>query len=135
MGFDIPDGPQPQIIVEVVGTTPITPEPETEHPIDPLGSVATSGSSYQAVHGYTVTTGRMGILRAIELSCTNYDVAQWKLVIGDTTLFEDKKLPESFTLGFPDLRLTGAIAVTVYVKSDGTTSITAYCAIDGKEVG
>lgn len=135
MSFDIPDGPQPQITVEMVGTTPTTPEPETEHAIDSYGSVTTTSSSYQTVKSWTVTAARMGILRAVELACSNYGVASWKLVVAGITVFEDKTFPESFTKGFPDLKLAAAAVVTLSVKSDGTTSITAYCDLDAKEVG
>ena len=121
MGNDLPDF--------------IIPSPGTEYPVATYGVVSTSSSSYQTLKSITVTTGRMGVLGAIEISCDNYAVAQFKLVVADVTIFEDKKLPESFTKEFPELHLLAGKIITLSVKSDGTTTITAYCDVSYKEVG
>lgn len=135
MAFDIPDGPQPSITVEVVEAGAITPEPATEYAIDSYGSTSTASASYQTVKTWTVTADRMGILRAVEIACDRYDVAEWKLVVGDVTVFEDITLPVSFTKGLPDLKLASETTVTLSVKSDGVVTINAYADFDAKEVG
>lgn len=135
MGFDIPDGPQPVITIQVVATEPVAETPATEYAIDSYGVVSTSSSSYQTLKSWTVTANRVGVLRSVEMACDNYAVAQFKLVVGAITVFEDKKLPESFTKEFPDIRLAAAAAVTLSVKSDGSTTITAYADFSAKEVG
>lgn len=125
---------QVQVVVNVENI-PILPEAATEYAIDSYGTLSTSSSTYQTLKEWEVTANRIGILRAIELSCDNYAVAQFKLVVAGTTVFEDKKLPESFTKDWPDLQLTAGQKCTVSVKSNGTTTINAYCDINGKEVG
>jgi len=135
MGFDCPDGPQPIVTIEIVEGTPTVPTPATEVPIASYGSVSTSSATYQTVKSWTVTSGKMGILRAVEMACDNYSVAVWRLTVAGTTVFEDITLPESFTKGFPDLKLAETMQVLLEVKSNGTTTISAYCDLDAKEIG
>lgn len=108
-------------------------EPSDEFAIATFGSVSTSSSSYQTVKSVTVTADRVGVLRAVEISCDNYAVAQFKLVVAGVTIFEDKKLPESFTKEFPDLRVAAAEEMILSVKSDGATTINAYGDFNYKE--
>ncbi len=108
-------------------------EPSDEFAIATFGSVSTSSSSYQTVKSLTVTADRVGVLRAVEISCSNYAVAQLKLEVAGVTIFEDKKLPESFTKEFPDLRVAAGEELILSVKSDGSTTIVAYCDFSYKE--
>jgi len=135
MPVDAPDWVIWQQTIEVVESTPTPPAPAAEHAIDSYGEVSTSSADYQTVKTWTVTAARIGVLRAVEMACDNYDVAEWKLVVGTVTVFEDETLPDSFTKGFPDLRLAAATVLTLSVKSDGSTTINAYADLDAKEVG
>lgn len=135
MGFDIPDGPQPIMTVSVIAGEPKQETETTEYAISSYGSKSTSSASYQTVKSWTITASRTGILRAVEMSCDNYAVATWRLTVAGVTVFEDVKFPESFSQGFPDLKLAAASQVLLEVKSDGATTINAYCALDAKEVG
>lgn len=135
MAHGTPDWVRMIQTVVTVENVPIVPEPATEYPIDSYGRLSTSSSSYQTLKEWTVTTDRVGILRSVELSCDNYAVAQFEIVVAGTTVMEDKYLPASFTKEWPDLHLSAGQAVTVSVKSDGATTIVAYCDINAKEVG
>ena len=129
-----PDGVLMTQVAVTVDNVPVVPDPATEYPAATYGSVPTSSSSYQTVAEITVTAGRVGILRAVEISCDNYAVAQFKLVVAGVTIFKDEKLPESFTKEWPDLQLAAAQVATLSVKSDGSTTINAYGDYDYKEV-
>lgn len=135
MAKDAPDGVKLIATTVIVENEPIVETPTTEFPIASYGVVSTSSSSYQELVTWTVAAQRVGLLRAVEISCDNYDVAQFKLVVAGVTVFKDKKLPESFTKEFPDIRLAAASMVTLSVKSDGATTITAYADLNAKEVG
>lgn len=109
-------------------------QPTSERAIDSYGSVTTSSASYQTVKTWTVATGYVGVLTAVEISCDNFPVVNWKLVVGSVTVFEDKVLPGDLDAQFPELRLAAGTVVTLSAKSDGSTEITAYGNIDAKEV-
>lgn len=127
MAHGAPDFVSKTIIVVTKG------EPSDEFAIATYGSVSTSSSSYQTVKSLTVTADRVGVLGAVEISCDNYAVAQFKLEVAGVTIFEDKKLPESFTKEFPDLRVAAGEDIALSVKSDGSTTINAYCDFNYKE--
>lgn len=135
MATGAPDGVLMIQVAVTVENVPVVPTAARDFPRATFGSVSTSSASYQTVKTITVTTGRVGILRAIEMACDDYATAQWKLVIGGVTIFEDILLPESFTKEFPDIQLVAAAAVTLSVKSDGSTVIAAYGDFAYKEVG
>ena len=122
-------------VVVVVENEPVPEQPATEYAIATYGVKSTSSDSYQSVKGVTCTADRIGVLRAVEISCDNYAVAQFKLVVKGVTIFEDKKLPESFTKEFPDLKLSEGQSAELFVKSDGSLTINAYCDFSYKEVG
>ena len=122
-------------VAVTVENVPIVPRAAKNYPIATYTYISTSSSSYQTIKELEVTTGRLGILRAVEISCDNYAVAQFKLVVAGVTVFEDKKLPESFTKEFPDLEMSAGQKATLSVKSDGATTINAYCDFNYKEVG
>lgn len=127
MAHGAPDFVSKTIIVVTKG------EPSDEFAIATYGSVSTSSSSYQTVKSITVTADRVGVLRAVEISCDNYAVAQFKLEVSGVEIFKDKKLPESFTKEFPDLRVAAGEDITLSVKSDGSTTINAYGDFSYKE--
>lgn len=135
MARGAPDGVLMIQVAVTVENVPVVPITAKEYAIATFGIKSTSSSSYQTVKAITTTAERVGILRACEISCDNYAVAQFKLVVKGVTIFEDKKLPESFTKEFPDLVMSAAETATLYVKSDGSTTITAYCDFSYKEVG
>lgn len=109
-------------------------QPANERAINSYGSVTTTSSSYQTVKSWTVASGYIGVLTAVEMSCDNFPVVNWKLVVGSITVFEDKVLPGDLDARFPELRLAAGAVVTLSAKSDGSTEITAYGNFDAKEV-
>lgn len=135
MAHGAPDGVLMVQVAVTVENEPIVPKTSEEYAIATYGSKSTSSSTYQTVKAITTTTDRIGILRAVEISCDNYAVAQWKLIVKGVTIFEDVYIPESFTKEFPDLVMAEAETATLYVKSDGSTTITAYGDFNYKEIG
>uniref|UniRef100_A0A6M3Y3D8 Uncharacterized protein n=1 Tax=viral metagenome TaxID=1070528 RepID=A0A6M3Y3D8_9ZZZZ len=122
-------------VAVTVENVPIIPDPATEYALDTYGSVSTSSATLQTLFSRTVPADRVGILNAIELSCDNYDVAIFEIVVKGVTIVDNETIPESFTKDFPELHLAAAEAVTVKVKSDGSTTINAWCDVSYKEVG
>lgn len=122
-------------VVVVVENVPIVPEAATEYIIDTYGSYSGSSSSLQTLFSRAVPAGRIGILESIELSTDNYAVATFEIIVKGVTIMDSEKLPESFTKEFPTLKLSAAQEITVKVKSDGATTINAWCDVSYKEVG
>lgn len=135
MAIDTPDFVTRVQVAVTVENVPIVPEATTEYPIDSYGTYSGSSATYQTLKEWTVAASRVGILRAVELETSDYGVAQFKIVVAGTTVLENKKIPTSFTKEWPDLHLSAGQKVTVSVKSDGSTTIDAYCDISAKEVG
>ena len=111
------------------------PVPETEYAIDTYNKVSTSSSSLQTLFSRTVPTNRMGVLSSIELSCDNYAVAEFEIIVKGVTIIASEKLPESFTKDFPELHLAAGETMSVKVRSDGATTVTAWVDVSYKEVG
>jgi hypothetical protein len=122
-------------VAVTVENVPIIPDSATEYTLDTYGSVSTALAALQTMFSRTVPAGRVGILDSIELSCDNYDVAEFEIVVKGVTILNSEKLPESFTKEFPSLHLVAGEAVTIKVKSDGATTINAWCDVSYKEVG
>ena len=122
-------------VAVVVENVPIVPESATEYILDTYGKVSTSSTTLQTLFSRTVPADRIGILDSIELSTDNYDVAQFEIIVKDVTIMDSEKLPESFTKDFPRVQLIAGESITVKVKSNGTTTINAYCDVSYKEVG
>lgn len=121
---------QVAVTVEDDNKIPLASE---EHPIDGYGKYEGSSSSLQTLKSWTVTADREGELRDIEIACSHYTVAQFKITVAGVTVMDTNYLPESFTAAFPPLKLAAAAQVLVQVKSDGSATIKAYCWINGKE--
>jgi len=135
MARGAPDGVLMIQAVVTVENVPIAVEEATEYVIDTYGTYSGSSDSYQDLFNRTVPADRKGILGTVELSCSNYSVATWRIVVKGVTIMEDEKLPESFSKEWPNLQLKAGQQVLVQVKSDGATSINAYCDVSYKEVG
>lgn len=132
---DAPDGTQWVQVISVVIDKPVPEESATEHVIDTYDKKSTNSAVYQTIVSRTVPGGRIGILDSIELSCDNYDVAQFRITVKGVKILDGDKLPESFTKDFPSLHLAPGESWKVEVKSDGATTIAAYCDVSYKEVG
>lgn len=122
-------------VAVVVENVPIVPESATEYILDTFGKVSTNSATLQTLFSRTVPSDRIGILDSIELSTDNYDVAQFEIIVKGVTIMDSEKLPESFTKDFPRVQLIAGESTTVKVKSDGATTINAYCDVSYKEVG
>ena len=133
MPKDAPDGTLVMQVAVTIGSDNKVPIASEEHPIDGYGKYSGLASTLQTLKSWTVTAEREGELRDIELSCSNYAVAQFKITVAGTVTMDTNYLPESFTAAFPLLKLAAGDIVLVQVKSDGSTTINAYCWINGKE--
>lgn len=134
MARGAPDGVLMVQVAVTIENVPVVEKAATEHALDTYGSVSTSSASLQTLFSRTVPSGRVGILNAIELSCDNYAVAAWEIIVKGVTILDSEKLPESFTKEFPSLHLAATESISVKVKSDGAAAINAYCDISYKEI-
>lgn len=125
---------QVQVTV-IVENEPVPEQSSTEYALDTYGYVSTSSATLQTLFSRTVPSGRVGILDEIEMSCDDYDTAQWEIIVKGVTVLDSETIPESFTKSFPSLHLAAAESLTVKVKSDGTATIKAWCDVSYKEVG
>lgn len=132
---DFPDGVHVVQVAVTVNNIPVVPTAENEVPAGQVGRYTGTSASYQTVAAWTVTAAKTGRLSEVSLRTSNYAKSTWKLVIGATTFMTDKVVGGALTLDFGGLALAAAAVVTLSVKSDGSTSITADGSIVGKEVG
>lgn len=135
MAHGTPDWVRMVQVVVTVENVPVVAEEATEYVIDTYGSYSGSSSTYEDLFNRTVPSDRKGILDKIELSCDNYAVALFKIVVKGVAIMSDERLPESFTKEFPGLQLKAGQQTLVQVKSDGATTIAAYCDVSYKEIG
>lgn len=134
MAHGAKDGTLIMQISVTVGSDAKVPLASEQHPIDGYGKYEGNSSTLQTLKSWTVTADREGELSTIEISCSNYSVAQFKITVAGVTVMDTNYLPESFSAEFPKQKLAAAAEVLVQVKSDGSTTIKAYCWITGKEV-
>lgn len=132
---DYPDGAQLVQVAVTVANEVVLPTPSAERAVAGYGSISTSSASYQTVTSWTVAVGKVGVLCEVEMACDNYPVAVWKLVVGSVTVYDGVTLQSYINKRFPDLRLAAGELVTISVKSNGSTTVTAYADIDCKEQG
>ena len=121
--------------VITVENVPVVVEEASEYVIDTYNIYGGNSSSYQDLFNRIVPSACKGILDEIELSCDNYSVAVFKIVVKGVTVVNGEKIPESWTKKYPGLQLKAGQQILVQVKSDGTTTINAYCDVSYKEVG
>lgn len=134
MAFDIPDGPQPTITVEVVGSEPTPEIAVNETPISKLTKVTTTSTDYQALIDYTVPALTNFIMYGIEFYASPIAHALFRLTIGGDEKWADKDIPLAMNMYFAAARLKAATQVLLEVKSDDTTSIDVWGHLEGKEV-
>ena len=130
-----PDGVLMVQVAVTVENVPIVPEPATEYPIDGYGKATRTSATLATLKSWTITADRVGILRTIEIACSNSAVGQFKITVAGKVVFTTNLIPESFSAEFPDIHLSAGQEVLIQYKSDGSTSLTGYCWITGKEVG
>lgn len=130
--------PDHVLLVQVavtVDNVPVVPDQSSDYVIDTYGAVSTSSATLQSLFSRTVPSGKIGILDSIELSTDEYAIASFEVVVKGVTILDSEKIPESFTKEFPSLHLEAGDSITVKVKSDGSTTIDAWCDISYKEIG
>lgn len=132
---DAPDGTQWVQVISVVLETPTPPSPAHEYPAGDVDRYSGNALAYQELVKWTVTADRIGELKEVSLVTDDYANTTWKLVIGDTTVFEDIVIQAPLTIPFFDLRLAEAKEVILSCHSDGATNIVADGSIVGKEIG
>ena len=118
-----------------IENVPIVVEEASEYILDTYTIYSGSSDEYQDLFNRTVPASRKGILDEIELSCDDYDTAIFRIVVKEVTIVDGEKIPESWTKKFPSLQLKAGQQILVQVKSDGATTINAYCDVSYKEVG
>ena len=96
--------------------------------------ISTNSGTYQEVATWTCEKDE-GHLDALLFSSDTPATAQWKLVAQGETKFTDKKQQNNLNLDIPGIELRRGDVVTIYVKSDGATTIVADAAIQGREIG
>jgi len=132
---DAPDGTLWIQQVSVILEAPLPPAPAHEYPAGGVNRYSGSAAAYQELVKWTVTADRIGELKEVSMVTDDYDNTTWKLVIGDTTVFENVVIQAPLTMPFFDLRLAEAKSVILYCHSDGVRNIVADGSIVGKEIG
>jgi len=99
-----------------------------------LGRLTTTSSDYGTVVTYTVPAATVFVMSAIEVACSNYIVAQFRLTIAGVEQFAGKSLQTTFNPTYALVNLAADAVVLLEAKSDGSTSIDVDGAIEGKEV-
>jgi hypothetical protein len=99
------------------------------------GKYSGTAQTYQTVEEWTVTTGRVGELKAIIIISDDYAKTHIKIVIGTVTWCEDWNPTSSMPIPFQDLRLDESVVTTVSAKSTDGTAIEVDAIIVAKEVG
>lgn len=122
-------------LVVTVNNIPVTPDENTEVAAGDVGRYSGVATSYQAVAGWTVSTGNLGKLVEVSLKSNNYSKTLWKLIIGDDTFMQDVTIGGALTLPFNEAFISAGKAIALYAKSSDGTAITADGSIVGKEVG
>lgn len=95
-------------------------EPPVNLPIAEL-DIKTATTEYQDLASYTVPTGRIGLVSRVEMACENYTYGRFKLIINNETKWEDKELPESLSLAFPELEIRAGKSIRIQGKSSDAT--------------
>ena len=93
-----------------------------------------SSSSYNTVVSYTCPTGKTAILTTLEIACSNYLVAVFRVTIAGVVMFADKYLTTHFNPLLTDVRLKAGQTILVEAHSDGAISIDVDAAIEGREI-
>jgi len=102
-------------------------------PIARLNRYSGSDQTYQEVVKWTVSTGKRGNLKEISMYSDNFDKTYWRFTVAGKVQFEDKLIPATLTLPFPDNELSEGDVVLIECKSTDGTSIKADGSISGKE--
>ena len=104
-------------------------------PIMKLGFYTGSSATYQEVTSWTISTGKKGVLGEVSFCSDLPDTARFKVTVGASTVLDNIRLTQDVTLPFPKgATVSTGTKLTVYVKSDGATTIKANASITGKEV-
>lgn len=132
------DAPDYTLIIEIgitLGGASVPPSSLTELAIVVLDRLTTSLNAYQTVVEYVVPYAKTFVLSALEIACSDYTAAQFRVSIAGVTQFTDEKLQTTFNPTFANVNLKAGDIVKVEAQSDGSTSIDVDGAIEGKEIG
>lgn len=133
---DAPDYTLWTVPTILVGSDAVPETPDTETPIvETEGKVTDSSQNYQTLATWTVSAGKAGILRTMELASDNYPKALFQLTIGGVQKFTDLELPSAWTGFMAESRLAAGTVVLLEGKSSDGTSVDLWGMIEGKEVG
>lgn len=135
MATGAPDWLRQVIVSVIVDNWPEPPVPAKELAIVKLARLSTSSTSYGTVTSWTVTTGKVGVLRLIEMESDNYAKTLFQLTIGGVQKFTNIQIGSSLSLELPDVHLEAATVVLLEAKSSDGTAINVDGDITGKEVG
>jgi len=110
-------------------------EPKVEKAVTRLDRLTTTSTFYQEVVSWTVSTGKVGVLKLVAMESSKYDKTMFKLTIAGEVQFTDGEVLAPLNLQWPDVRLAAGSVVKLEAKSTDGTSVTVDGAITGKEVG
>lgn len=135
MGFDIVDGPQPGVAIEVIGTTPRAPEAATEALIWKQARVSTSSTDWVDVTSWTVSTGKVGILLLVEWEADDYTHTQLRILEDGADKTGTLTIYNSQGEGPLGIRYAAGRVLKIQCKSSDGSAINVDGVIIGKEVG
>lgn len=110
-------------------------EPQDEAAVTRLDRLNTTSTSYGTVVSWTVSSGKVGVLRHVEMESDNYSKTRFQLTIAGVVQFTDAQVEDSLSLEWPDPRLAAGDEVLLEAKSSDGTEINVDGDITGKEVG
>jgi len=106
--------------------------PTFEKPILEINRYSGVLAAWQKVVEWKVTDTARGELKEISMVCSNYTPLRVMIQIGALRV-EQKQLQSPLTLPYNDLKLLSGVAVIVWCRSDGVTTINFDASIIGKE--
>jgi len=119
----------------VVDNEPIPVSPATEVPAGDIGGYAGTAETYQAAASWTVSTGKIGVLKEILIISDDYAHTLVTIVVAGVTLESGWSPTSVMPLIYEDLTLAAGAVVAVTVRSSDGTAIDVDVVIVGKEVG
>ena len=136
MSRGAPDYIRSHQIVITVGKEAIAEQPISEVPIlKTEGKLTTTAQTYQTLATWTVSSGKSGILRSVELASDNYPKTRFQITLAGSVVVTDWELPAAWSGYFAESRLEAGKVVKLEGKSSDGTSISLWGAIEGKEIG
>lgn len=122
-------------VMITVAKEPIPSQPTTELAAGASGRYTGTDQTYQSIAKWTVSADRVGELKEILITSSNYAKTKIKVSVAGVDEPDDWLVQGAMPLIYEDLKLAAAAEIEVQVQSTDGTSITVDALIVGKEIG